>query len=348
MSVQHLPTTIVISTSTIIKTVAILIGVGVLWEIRDILLALFTAIILAGVMYPFVRFAQRYHLPRSVSVILFYLLLFGVIAILFALLIPAILQEVGQLRNIYGSQNGWLRDTLERLMSWSSSVGVSRAVPSGLSNLQTYGQQLLMQVVHTLSDLFGGIAGFILVLVLSFYLITEEDSIKEASRAWIPSAYREKVSKIVWLVLEKLGNWLRGQLILGFVIGLMYFIGLSFLGVPYALVLGLTAGLLEFIPYLGPMLAALPALIFAAGVSPATALLTLGYLIIVQQLENHLLVPKVMQHVTGLNPVVSIVAFLIGARLFGIPGALFAIPLAMAASVVLAEIIGAGMRSRYP
>jgi predicted PurR-regulated permease PerM len=126
-------------------------------------------------------------------------------------------------------------------------------------------------------------------------------------------------------------------LILGVVIGLLYFIIFSIIGLPYALLLALLGGLLEFIPYVGPLVAGIPAVIIAATISPLHLLFTVIAMVVIQQLENNVLVPKIMERAVGLNPIMSIVAVLIGAQLFGVVGALFAIPVATAISVVSVE-----------
>jgi len=134
-----------------------------------------------------------------------------------------------------------------------------------------------------------------------------------------------------------MGAWLRGQLILCFIIGLGVFIGLTVLGVEYALVLGLIAGLLEMIPYVGPWTAAALAIFIALGQAPALALIVLIYFVVLQQAENNLLVPKIMRKAVGLNPIISILAVITGAKLAGFIGVLFAIPVASALSILLQD-----------
>ena len=130
---------------------------------------------------------------------------------------------------------------------------------------------------------------------------------------------------------------MRGQLVLGLVIGVMYFVGFTLIGLPYAFLLAVFGGLLEFIPYVGPFLAAVPVLFLALTDSPWRAAIALIVIVLIQQTENNIIVPKIMQKAVGLNPIVSILAFMIGAKLFGIVGAIFAIPVATAISVVLTE-----------
>ena len=135
-----------------------------------------------------------------------------------------------------------------------------------------------------------------------------------------------------------MGEWLRGQLILGLIVGIAVYLGLLFLGVNYALLLALMAGVLEVVPYVGPIISVIPALIIGFAQSPVIGFGVVILYLIVQQLENHLLVPKVMQKVTGLNPIISILALLVGIKAGGIVGAIFSIPLAMMGVVILEDL----------
>ena len=138
--------------------------------------------------------------------------------------------------------------------------------------------------------------------------------------------YNKHAKAVLEQVDDKLGAWARGQLLLSFCIGLSLFIALSLLRVPYALPLGIIAGLFEFIPTLGPTLAAIPSIIVALTISQSLALTVLALYICIQFLENHILVPKIMQKAVGLNPILVILGIAVGANLIGIPGALLAVP----------------------
>jgi predicted PurR-regulated permease PerM len=137
---------------------------------------------------------------------------------------------------------------------------------------------------------------------------------------------------------DKIGLWLRGQIILSVIIFLLTYLGLSILGVKYALVLALVAGLTEFVPYLGPILAAIPAVFFAFTQDPMLAVFVIVLYYIIQLFENNFIVPQLMQKVVGLNPVVSIVVLLIGFKVGGIIGVILAIPVATAIGVFAKDI----------
>ncbi|MBP9762112.1 AI-2E family transporter [Patescibacteria group bacterium] len=328
-----------ITTGTILRTIGVLLALGVVWVIKDIILLLFIAFLLAGVMYPFVRWMAAHRMPKGVSVLLFYFLLLGFLTLSFVLLIPAVAREIGMLAGTYSQSFAWLAGLRDGLQGVSDKYPLVHNLQTSLGGLQQYFGQSVQGVLGYLTTLFGGLAGLVVVLVLSFYLIVEESAVKTLFRNLIPNSYQELVSDLIWKVINSLGDWLRGQLILGLIIGALYFIAYAIIGVPYPILLALFGGLLEFIPYVGPFIAAVPALILAASVSPLVLLLTVIAIVVIQQLENNLIVPKIMQRTVGLNPIISILAVMIGAQTFGVVGALFAIPVATATSVVISELL---------
>jgi predicted PurR-regulated permease PerM len=177
-------------------------------------------------------------------------------------------------------------------------------------------------------------------LVIALYMVTEEDSLRKIVNSVIPARHVGYIVSLLSRIRDKLTFWIRAQLILSVIIGITTFIVLSLLGVRYAAALALIAALLEFVPFLGPIIAAVPAFIIAftqGGV--VLFLVVLAFYVVLQQAENHILVPKIMQKAVGLNPVVSIVALLIGAQLAGILGAILAIPVAIALSVIIKDVI---------
>lgn len=161
---------------------------------------------------------------------------------------------------------------------------------------------------------------------------------RRAMRVVVPDQFQPFVTHVLGKVRLMLGQWLRGQLSLSLIIGVMAYIGLTILQVPYASVLALLAALFEVVPYVGPVVAAIPAVFFAFTVSPVRALAVLLFYWAMQVLENNLIVPKVMQKAVGINPLISIISILVGAKLAGIAGALLAIPVATSVTIVIREI----------
>lgn len=330
--------TIALSNGTILRTIGILLALAVVWLIRDVLLYLFTALLLAGVVYPLASWGARHKIPKGLTVVVFYFLLFGLIAAVVALVIPAVLKEVGMFAGAYGEQVQWLNEWVTVIKDLSSRYTFLHELQTGVATIQSQFFQGAGSLFAAIGGVFNALVGAIVVLVLSFYIIVEESAMKTLFQNIIPSEHQELASDLLWRVTSRLGDWLRGQLTLGVVIGLLYFVAFTLMGLPYALLLALFGGLLEFVPYLGPLVAGIPAVVIAATLSPLHLLLAVGAMVLIQQIENNVLVPKVMERAVGLNPIMSIVAVLIGAQLFGIVGALFAIPVATAVSVVSIEL----------
>jgi predicted PurR-regulated permease PerM len=184
---------------------------------------------------------------------------------------------------------------------------------------------------------FGGIMGLFTILILTFYLLVEADSIRGAFMRLFPRGRRTQVAHASAEATLKVSAWLNGQLLLASIIGITAAIGLWLLGVPYFYVLALIAALGEMIPIVGPILAAIPAIAVASSVSGQQALFVAIFFIVQQQIENHILVPKIMERQVGISPVVVIIALLIGGSLMGVMGAILAVPTAAIIQVIYLE-----------
>ncbi|MEK7473498.1 MAG: AI-2E family transporter [Patescibacteria group bacterium] len=333
------PRVISISTETVLKTVGVLLAVGIAWLIRDILLLLFSATLLAGILYPFADWASHHKIPKGLTVALLYLALFALVGGVVGFLIPAIVDQTRQAAGTFGGTIGWLRDGATELRTISEQLGLGSGSTPGLAALVERAQDSAINLVASLNNVLAGLATVVVVLVLSFYLVIDDESIKRAFRGLVPDAYHDFATRLIGQVMEKLGAWARGQLALSASIGIAYFAGFSLIGVPYALLLALIAAIFEFVPYLGPIAAGSTVVFIALTVSPWKALGALLFILAVQQLQNHILTPLVMKKAVGLHPVASIAAFLVGAKLFGVVGAIFSIPVATAFSVVLREYV---------
>jgi len=317
-----------------------------LYLVKDIVFLLFIALILSALIDPAADKLQAKKIPRTVTVILIYVFLFLVIGVSLYLIVPIITHDLPQLIDNLGKI--WIN--LQGNDFWNKIVEGSRALQSSLAN---YGMDIdsgtsvsqttvgtISGVFSTITGFFGGLFSLVLVLIMALYMVVQKKELKKEFFSIIPEAYREKIASTSDRIRDKLGAWLRGQLIVSLVVGLLVYLGLSLAGVNYAGILALMAGLLEFIPYVGPVFASLPALFlaFSQGGILKVLLVVLVYFII-HELEANLLIPKVMQRAIGLNPIISIVAILVGAELAGVVGAIVAIPVASALSVMLQDVL---------
>ncbi len=327
-----------ISATTVLKVVAVLVGLYVAWLIRDILALVFLALFLAAIIQPVADAGARYKIPRGVTVLLLYFFVFGIVGLLIVLLIPTLVEESIKIGALIGSK--W--DAINGAVGWAremaSKYALHNNVASSLASVQEQAANAVAGAFKTVADIFGGIAAFVIVLVMAFYLVTQDDKAKTIVKDWIAPKHHAFALHMLDVLQEKISQWFGGQVLLCLIIGSMYYIGLLAIGIESALALSLFGGFTEFIPYLGPILGGIPIVFVAFAESPLKGVLALGVIVLIQQAENHLVVPKVMQKAVGLNPLVSIVSMLIGAKLFGVLGALLAIPLATALMVALKEL----------
>lgn len=326
-----------ISTGTIFKVIAILIGFWFFYLIRDIFAMLFVAIVLASALDPWIDALQKRGIPRVVGILSVYILLLGIVSMAITLIVPPIVKEVGEISESFPAY--WEKATqfYRNLQELSTTAGGSNTVQDSLQSFQETISKIGGGIFTASSRIFGGVISFFAVLVMVFYLTVGESGIKEFIRALLPPKYQPYLIQKVNQVQTKMGQWIRGQIILSVVIFLMTFVGLLILGVEYALVLALIAGLAEVIPVVGPILAAIPAVFLTLANSPIKALLVAVFYIIVQQAENQIIVPKVMQRAVGLHPLVILIMMLIGAKLVGILGILLAVPTATIIKIFLSD-----------
>ncbi len=332
-----------IATGAILKVVCILLMLGFLYLIRDVLLLVFVALFLAALMHPTARALKRARIPKGVTVLSLYVLMFGVVALIISLLLPPLIEQSSQFFGSLGKSWEALSGSAQSLKAFSIQYGLADNFQAGVQSLEGQIVKAASGLFSTLTEVFGGIIGLIVVLVMAYYMVVQEDEAKKMLDQFVPEEYQELTTTILRRVEEKIGRWLLGQISLCLLIGVLYYVGLSVIGVNSALVLAIFGGFTEFVPYLGPILGGIPVLILALSQSPLTAALALFALILIQQFEAHIIVPKVMQRAVGINPIVSIIALLVGAKLFGLVGVLLAIPVATTVSVILTELY----RSRH-
>jgi predicted PurR-regulated permease PerM len=216
------------------------------------------------------------------------------------------------------------------LSSFLSSYGVALSLKSYLVSLNNFLPETTTGLLEKIGDFFSNIVSIFVILVITFYMLVEENATKKILRSVIPNQYLPYAYDMFNRIEKQLGLWLRGQIILCFLVFLLVYIGLTVLGIKYALILAIIAGLFEFIPYLGPIFAGGVAVLITFLHSPLQAFWVLILYICIQILENNVLVPNIMRRAVGLNPVISIISLLIGSKLGGFIGAIIAIPLATA------------------
>lgn len=332
--VNRKPPPIEVSYKTFVKFFLILIGFALLYALGNIILAVLLAVVIASALEPAMEWFERNRVPRVLGAIAVYLaiffLFFGIVYMAF----PPLFEEVQGFFKTYPMQERKLLRELDRMNATFLSSLITENIDVVLNGAGGIGK-LGGGVFQFTSNIFGGVFSAIIVVVLSFYLITQERGIENFLRLVVPLEYEEYAIDLWTRSQKKMGQWLRAQFLLAALIGLMAYLGLTILGVKYALLLGLFAAVFEIIPIVGPILAAAPAVFVAFLQKPLLGLITVAMYVLIQQMESHLIVPVVMRKAVGLNPLIVIISLLVGAQLGGIIGIFLAVPIA----AVLVEFV---------
>lgn len=327
-----------LSFSAILKVALVALTLVFLYLIKDVLAILFLAIIVASALAPLGEFFERFYIPRVVSVLITYLVFIGVMVGVFYLIIPPLIDELKELALVVPDYY----ETVSKQV-FKTTRGISpdyaKSAQDFLINFGDKIKSFTAGVFGAVSEIFGGVVAFGAILVISFYLAIQKKGVEEFLRLVTPEANERYIINLWLRVEKKLSKWMQGQLLLAFIMGVSVFVGLWFIGVPYALLLGFIAAIFEILPIAGPALSALAGISVAVLASPMLALFTLVFYVILQQVENHVLVPILMKRATGLNPVVVIIALLVGAKLGGVMGMLIAVPIMTIISELLEDFV---------
>jgi len=331
-----------ISTTTIVKVIAFLILLWFLYYIRDILIVVFVATLLAMALNPIVNWLNKKKIPRIFCVLIIYICLFTIFFGTIALIVPPLTNEVQQITSNFPILWEKFMTSFSGGENFDSENEIVNAIRDQLGSAQELLSTSATNIFSFIRNVFGNFISFMLIFVLTFYFLVQEDTIKKAFKHFTPQKYQPYMNDVLTRMQERVSMWLRGQLILVFIVGFLVLVGLKILNIKYFLLLALIAGIFEIIPYIGPILAAVPAVFIASVESPWRGLAVIMLFWLIQQMENHLIVPKVMQKMIGLNPIVIILVILIGAKLYGFLGILVAVPTAAALSVIVKDVFEKG------
>ena len=311
-----------------------------LFLVRETLLLIYVAALVAIGLSPIVSWIQRHNwtprnMPRWSAILIIYLLFIAILVAVAMLVLPPL---IAQARDLWSEMPG----LIQRGQQWLIERGLlSRELSMREAVEQAPGTRTdaVGTIVGALWSFVGGIFGLVTILILAFYLMVDSSNIVNVFVRLFPRGRRRRVREACDSVSTKVSAWLGGQLLLAAIIGTSAAAGLWLMGVPYFYVLALVAAIGELIPMVGPLLSAIPAVIVGFTVSPQMGAGVAIFFFIQQQIENHLLVPKVMERQVGVSAVVVIVALLIGGSLLGIVGAILAVPSAAILQVLIHELV---------
>lgn len=294
--------------------------VYLLIQLSGVIVLLFCSILITLAVCPLVDWLEKYKIKRGLSAIVILLSIFGaVIAIAISIAAPLIDQTQLFVQKLPG-----IIDSVSPIKFVDGSFNTQFAAVPG-------------KVLTFALDTFSGFITAFTVIVLSYYTIQEMHNLKKYLTFW----FGEKgilYNTIAEKLEVQIGNWVRGQLLLMLIVGVLSYFGYLVIGLPFALPLAFFAGILELIPNIGPTIATVPAVLVGFSISRNHGIAALVVSLIVQQLENNLIVPKIMQQVTGLNPIITIVAIMIGFNMGGPLMAILALPVVLSARVILGHV----------
>jgi predicted PurR-regulated permease PerM len=323
-----------ISWNLLIKLAVAAIVVWLAFSLRDILFLIFVVFIFVAAVNPTIKQLQQ-KMPRALAVTTFFLMLVTVGGLIVWLFVPRVIDQVTNLVR----QAPEIIDQLRPFLTNVQSQQLNNLLDTASQGFSSGARTVSTNVWQAVAGVFGGIAALVTALVLSFYLLLEEKAAKQFFHNILPPNRFEAVYKTVRKISEQMGSWIRGQVTVMAIVGLLNVLIYWAIGVPSPLPLGIWSGLMELIPYIGPVLGVLPGLIVAATtgeILKVILVLALNYAVI-QQLQNFVITPRVMGKAIGLSPVLLILAMMAGVTLFGVIGAVIAIPCAAIVAVVVGD-----------
>ncbi len=301
---------------------------ALVYAASDVLIGAVLALVISSALDPIVSYLEERKVPRVLGTLAIFIIVILGFALVLYTVIPLALSELNTLLSGISTINKpflGLDALSEIIRALNENIG-------RLANLLISGSASFLDIA---SRFMGGIILAASVFVLSFYLTIDRDGIEKFLKAILPPASENQILDIYFRVRQKIGRWLQGQLFLSLSVGISVSLALWILGIKYCLILGILAGMLELVPYVGPILSGATAFLIALSQSFSLGIYVLVLFILIQQLEAHLLVPTFMHLTVGLNPPVVLISLLIGGRLFGFVGVILAVP----AAVLVQEVI---------
>lgn len=333
----HLPAGEVARSTLVVAAVAL--GLVALWLAAEVVALLLLAILVATAIEPLVNRLRRGPFSRGAGVLVVYTAIVAAIGLPAFLVAPSLAAQGTAFMESLPERAVQARGAATQLrpsLLAQAAVDVVDRISAELQSPKAPPGEQLVKAGFTAVQV---AVDFVMVFILAFYWLLERAAIKRALLRLVPRAQAREVTLIWAEVEEKLGGWVRGQLVLVVTVGGTAMAGFALLGLPNPVLLGVVAGLGELAPLIGPIVAFAPAVLLALTLGLSKALLTLAYAVVIQQVESNFLVPRVISHTMGISPLTVLVGILVGAVLYGMRGALLAVPITAILQVVLAHIL---------
>jgi len=318
------PQKVEISYKTVVFTVAFLLSLVVVWQLRSLILLVFLCFIFMEGLNPAVTWLQKMRVPRILGILIVYAIIAAILFFSMAGLIPALVEQSTSLVNAIPS-------AIENIDLW----GIN---PVDFSSQLKILENLPGNIASTAISIFSNLISVFVFFVITFYLLLERKNLEK----YLVDAFGQKnknmAFKIATRLEKRLGSWVGAELFLMLIIGALSYVGYLIIGLNYALPLAIIAGILELVPNVGPTVASIIAALFGLTISPLVAVLAVIWGIVVQQLENNFIVPKIMKETVGINPLITILLIASGIKLGGIVGAVIAVPLYLVIETIVRSL----------
>lgn len=318
------PLKVEITSKTIFFTIGILLTLYILYILQSLLMNLFLAFIFMSAFKPSVDFLESKKVPRILAVLLVIGSVLAVFGILLYYVLPPLVTETSD----------FLTFTYHRLYK---IFGKNNFLP--LNSLAQQISNITGSLTKIINIIFSNIIGFVSLIFFTVYFLLDITQLDKLLSRFLNEKQTSFFLEVIGNVQKKLGAWVRGELILMLIIGLMSYVGLSIIGVRYTLPLAIIAGLFEVFPVMGPILSAIPAVLIASSTSPILGLTVIVLYIIIHQSENNLVVPFVMKQSMGLSPLATLISLIIGGKLLGTAGVILSVPIVATLFIIFQNTI---------
>ncbi|MCK5601758.1 AI-2E family transporter, partial [Candidatus Pacearchaeota archaeon] len=334
-----------------------------LFFLKQIIIIFLVALFLSAAFNPAVDKLNKYHVPRGLGIIIMYIVVLGIITIIFTSLVPIIADQVSDLasqvrdyvQNIVSGdpEDSWFIRKIQPIANqvWQNvdQTQILNSLTTGLKEIGSKLTSFAGNAIGAIFTIFNGIFNLILVLIITFFMVVNKENSSNFFHSLFPSKYSGYISEKTKKISVKIGEWVRGQVLLALAMGLLTFIVFSLIGVNFALTLAMVAALAEFVPYIGPLITFLSAALIALNQSPVILLWLIPAYAVIQFLEGNIMVPLIVGKSVGLNPVVILFALLSGATIgvkiggsfaLGLVGMIIAVPMANVISIFVEDYTG--------
>lgn len=330
----------------------LIIGIGIFVyfyndKIFKILSPFFIATIIAYIIHPLIIRFERKGVKRQVAIILIYLFVTLVLVFFGVYIMPQVLNNAKELVNTLPEITNKYQEFFNSFISkiktskWPPEVKnlIFSEINYGTDYVQSYASQIMKKSLAIVASSIVILVNIVLSMIIAYYYLKDAESLKRSTLLLVPKRMRNGLINLGRELNSIITHFIQGQLLTALIVGLLETVGLYAVQVKYPFILGVVGGIANIIPYFGPVLGAIPAIAIALLQSPTKALLTALVFIIVQQIDNAFISPKIIEGKLGLHPITTIIAVLIGGEFFGILGMLLGVPITAMLKVIFKRLV---------